>query len=195
MRQWVCRILMMSLAASVLFAGCAAKQGAPGKPAAAKLALRVNAGATEAYTDKAGNVWQPEKAYQKGGGFGFVEGLTVDRGADVKIADTNDPRIFQTEHYSMTGFVAEVPNGKYTVRLHFAETYPEIATDGPRVFDVTIQGKSVLPGLDVSKAAGAVQKALVKEFKGIEVADGTLKIEFAAKQQNSEINGIEIIAE
>jgi hypothetical protein len=185
---------MLSLAASVLFAGCG-RAGAPGKPAAAKLALRVNAGATEAYTDKAGNVWQPEKAYQKGGGFGFVEGLTVDRGADVKIADTNDPRIYQTEHYSMTGFVAEVPNGKYTVRLHFAETYPEIATDGPRVFDVTIQGKSVLPGLDVSKAAGAVQKPLVKEFKGIEVADGTLKIEFAAKQQNSEINGIEVLAE
>jgi hypothetical protein len=187
----------MSLVASVVLAGCgrAANQARPGKPAAAKFTLRVNAGATEAYTDKAGNVWQAEKEYKQGGGFGFVGGLTIDRGADMKIAETNDPRIYQTEHYSMTAFVAEVPNGRYTVRLHFAETYPNIATDGPRVFDVTIQGKTVLSGFDVSKTAGAVQKALVKELKGIEVTDGTLKIEFAAKQQNPEINGIEIVAE
>ena len=112
-----------------------------------KFVLRVNAGDPKPYTDKAGNVWQPDKTYGKGAKYGFDEGDIVDRGTDVKIAGTNDPRIYQTEHYSMTKFTAEVPNGKYTVRLHFAETYDNIDVDGPRVFNVKIEGKDALKKL------------------------------------------------
>jgi hypothetical protein len=166
---------------------------AAGKP---KFVLRVNAGTTQAYTDKAGHVWQGEKEYVNGGGFGFVGGLAVERAADLKIEGTADPRIYQTEHYSMTAFKAEAPNGRYAVRLHFAETNPGISKKaGGRVFDVTIQGKVVLSDFEVLKAAGAAQKALVQEFKGIEVTNGILEIGFVAKAQNPEINGIEILSE
>jgi hypothetical protein len=160
-----------------------------------KFALRVNAGDPAAYTDKAGNLWKGDKDYTKGSGYGFVGGDVIDRGASMKIEGTNDPKIYQTERYSMDRFVAEVPNGKYTVRLHFAETYDGIDTDGPRVFDVKIQDQVVLKDLDVSKAAGKVQKALVKEYKDIAVTNGILDITFVAKQQNPEINGIEIVAQ
>ena len=72
----------------------------------------------------------------------------------------------------MDSFVAEVPNGKYTVRLHFAETYDDITFDGPRVFDVKVQGADVAKDFDISKAAGGLKKAFVKEAKGVEVSDG-----------------------
>ncbi len=160
-----------------------------------KFVLRMNAGDAAAYTDKAGNVWKGDKDYKKGGGYGFVGGDTIDRGSSMKIEGTNDPKIYQTERYSMDKFIAEVPNGKYTVRLHFAETYDGIDTDGPRVFDVKIQNQDVLKDFDVSKAAGKVQKAVIKEYKGIGVTNGILDITFVAKQQNPEINGIEILAE
>jgi beta-galactosidase len=160
-----------------------------------KFVLRVNAGDPKPYTDKAGNVWQPDKTYGKGAKYGFDEGDIVDRGADVKIAGTNDPRIYQTEHYSMMKFTAEVPNGKYTVRMHFCETYDNIDVDGPRVFNVKIEGKDVLKKFEVIKAAGGMHKVLIREFKGVEVADGKLDILFDADTQNPEINGIEIIAE
>ncbi len=163
--------------------------------ARAKVVLRVNAGAAADYTDKAGNVWKGEKTYSKGGGYGFVEGRTVDRGADMAIAGTADARIYQTEHYSMKSFVAEVPKGKYTVRLHFAETYSGVTRPGQRVFDVAIQGKTVLLDFDVVKEAGAVQKAVVKEFKGVDSGDGLIEITFTPKTQNPEINGIEILGE
>ncbi len=163
--------------------------------AADKFTLRVNAGSSEAYKDKAGQVWQADKEYKKGGGFGFLGGGNVDRGTELKIAGTEHPRLYQTERYGMEGFKAEVPNGKYTVRLHFAETYEDIANDGPRVFDVKLQGQLVLKDFDVQKTAGAVQKAVVKEFKGIEVKDGLLALEFIQKQQSPEINGLEILAE
>jgi hypothetical protein len=82
------------------------------------------------------------------------------------------------------------------VRLHFAETNPKLSkTPGGRVFEVAIQGKVVLPDFEVLKAAGAGYKAAVKEFKGIEVTNGLLDIGFAAKVQNPEINGIEILGE
>jgi hypothetical protein len=160
-----------------------------------KFVLRVNAGDPKPYTDKAGNTWQPDKEYKKGADYGFVEGEIVDRGSDMKIAGTNDPRIYQTERYSMASFIAKVPNGKYTVRLHFAETYENIDVDGPRVFHIKIEGKEVLRRFEVQKVAGGVQKALVRDFKGVEVADGQLDILFDPDTQNPEINGIEIIAE
>ena len=160
-----------------------------------KFVLRVNAGDPKPFKDKAGNVWQPDKEYKKGGGYGFVSGDTIDRGADMKITGTNDPHIYQTEHWSMDSFIAEVPNGKYTVRLHFAETYEGIDSEGPRVYDVKIQGAVVLKDFDIQKTAGGVQKALMKEFKGIAVGNGILKIDFVSKLQNPEVNGIEIIAE
>jgi hypothetical protein len=160
---------------------------------AQKFVLRVNAGDVKPYTDKAGNVWQPGKYYKKGGGYGFADGDTIDRGADMKITGSNDPRIYQTEHYSMSEFTAEIPNGTYLVRLHFAETYEGIESEGPRIFDVKIQGKPVLTDFEPQKVAGGVQKALVREFKGISVTNGIFKIEFVSKQQNPEINGIEMI--
>ena len=164
-------------------------------PASAqKFALRVNAGAGADHTDKAGNVWKADKSYVKGGGYGFIGGDTVERG-DIPIDGTADPKIYQTEHYSMDAFVAEVPDGTYTVRLHFAETYDGIDGDGPRVFDVKVQGSVLLSDLNVQKSAGGSQKAIVKEFKGVAVKDGVLRVEFVSKQQNPEINGIEILAE
>lgn len=176
------------IALALLTAGCALVP-------TSRFCLRVNAGDDKAYTGKAGQTWQAGKEYIRGGGFGFVGGSTVDRGTDMAIEGTAEARIYQTEHYEMSGFKAEVPNGKYTVRLHFAETYDGITGAGERVFDVTLQDKEVLRDFDVFKTAGGSQKAVVKEFRGVAVNDGVLSIGFAQKVQLPEINGIEIIAE
>jgi hypothetical protein len=59
------------------------------------------------------------------------------------------------------------PEGRYTVRLMFAE--PEEIRPGQRVFDVQLQGKTVLERLDVAAAAGGSRHALVREFRDIPV--------------------------
>jgi len=160
-----------------------------------KFALRVNAGELGAFKDNAGNAWQPDQYYAKGKGYGFQGGDIVDRGAGTKIEGTEDARLYQTERYALESFTAEVPNGTYTVKLHFAETYSDITYDGPRVFDVKIQGAEVIKDWDVYKSAGGLNKAVVKEFKDIAVADGVLKVEFVTKQQSPEINAIEVLAQ
>lgn len=60
------------------------------------------------------------------------------------------------------------PPAPYTVRLHFAE--PEELAAGQRVFSVALQGKTVLSNFDVVAAAGAPQRGVVKEFKGVVIA-------------------------
>lgn len=160
----------------------------------AKLTLRINCGATEPYTDKAGNTWLADQGTESGGKWGAVDGLTVDRG-ELGIEGTDAPKIYETERYSMEGYKFTVPNGKYTVRLHFAETYDGITVEGERVFSVTINEQTVLKEIDPFKEAGGYQKPAVKTIEDVTVTNGQLDIGFTLNIQNPEINGIEILSE
>jgi hypothetical protein len=171
------------------------KTEAKSKTAApSKFVLRVNCAATEPYTDKAGNLWQPDQIMEEGKMWGAMDGMEVDRG-ELGITGTNAPKVYETERYMMSGYKFKVPNGKYTVRLHFAETYSGIGGAGERVFSVTINDKSALEDFDVYKAAGGPEKPAVKEFKGLTVTNGELVIGFVSNIENPEINGIEILSE
>ena len=67
---------------------------------------------------------------------------------------------------------------KITLRLHFAEI--EDVRPGERVFDVKVQGKTVLEDFDVVKAAGGRNRAIVKEIEGVS-ATRSLALEFVPK--------------
>ena len=87
------------------------------------------------------------------------------------------------------------PGQTYTVRLHFAELNEKAA--GKRVFNVSINGKTVLTDLDVFQEAGGRYKALVKQFTGI-VPDAGGKITVGidkGKTGTPNVNGIEILKE
>jgi hypothetical protein len=158
-----------------------------------KLVLRINCGATESYTDKAGNTWLADQSMDTGKEWGAIDGLTIDRG-DISITGTDAPKIYQTERYSMEGYKFTVPNGKYTVRLHFAETYDGITAEGQRIFSVSINGQSVLNDFDPFKEAGGYQKPVVKTIEDVTVTNDQLAIGFTVNIQNPEINGIEILS-
>jgi hypothetical protein len=80
---------------------------------------------------------------------------------------------------------------RYTVKLHFAEIGQ--TAPGSRVFDVALQGKTVLKGFDVS-AAGGVRQSIVKEFKGVEIRDD-LVVDLAASAGKPILCGLEMIQE
>ncbi|NOZ20747.1 MAG: hypothetical protein GXP25_06620 [Planctomycetes bacterium] len=66
----------------------------------------------------------------------------------------------------------------YRTRLHFAEL--EDVKPGERVFDVKLQGKTVLTAVDVVKEAGGQDVAIIKTVDGIEAAD-TLALELVPR--------------
>jgi len=166
---------------------------APEQAKAPKLVLRVNCAAVEPYTDQAGNVWLADQQADPNKTWGAVGGMTVDRG-ELSIAGTDAPKVYQTERYSMEAYKFTVPNGKYTVRLHFAETYDGITAEGQRIFSVGINEQTVLKDFDPYKEAGGFQKPVVKTTEGVAVTGGEIVIKFTTNVQNPEINGVEILS-
>jgi hypothetical protein len=134
-------------------------------------------------TDSTGNTWLADQ--------GFEGGDVVGRADDLEIANTKDPALYRTEHYSMTSFFYKVPNGKYVVKLHFAETFEGIEGPGQRVFSFNVEGHE-FKDFDVWVKAGGPRRAYV-ETVPVEIKDGKLDISFESKVENPEINGIEII--
>jgi endoglucanase len=151
-------------------------------PAGGAAVIRINAGASSTITDADGHLWLADE--------GFTGGDTIDRGT-ISIGNTNNPAMYRTERYSMTGFSRAVPNGKYVVKLHFAETFEEISGPKQRIFSFNVEGKE-FKDFDVCEKAGGPQKAYVETVE-VEVADGKLDIAFTSSVENPEINGIEII--
>jgi hypothetical protein len=95
----------------------------------------------------------------------------------------------------MSAYEFGLPNGKYTVRLHFAETYTGIRGVGERVYSFAVQGQKPEKDFDIFKEAGGPYKAIHREYKGVVVTDGKLRITFTPNIQNPAINGIEMFAE
>ena len=163
----------------------AAAPTAAAAPKPARPTIRIKAGSTDPFTDSAGNIWLADQ--------GFADGDTTTRDADLPIANTNDPAMFRSEHYDMTQFSIAVPNGKYDVKLYFAETYEDISGTGQRVFTFNVQGHE-FKDFDVWEKAGGKQKAYIQDVD-VEITDGKLNITFTPNVQSPEINAIEIIPE
>jgi len=161
----------------------AAAAPANAAPAPVPPPVRIKAGLFNSFTDSEGNVWLPDQ--------GFADGETTDRPDDMQIANTKDPALYRTERYSMTSFSYPVPNGKYVVKLHFAETYDGVSGPGGRVFTFKV-GSQEFKDFDVFAKAGGSQRALVVPVD-VEVTDGKVNITFTAQEENPEINGIEIL--
>jgi len=103
--------------------------------------------------------------------------------------------LFQTERWDQTTGAEmqwdfAVSAGTYEVRLYFAETYSKAQKIGGRVFDVQIEGQTVLDDYDVYAEVGA-NKGVVKSF--FVTADNNLDIDLFHGVQNPAIKGIEII--
>ena len=94
--------------------------------------------------------------------------------------------------YTIPGLTA----GKsYTVRLHFAELY--FSATGQRVFNVAINGSTVLPNFDIVSAAGGKNlTAVIEQFPNITPnANGQIVITFSNGTTDQPlVNGIEVLA-
>ena len=155
---------------------------APAAGLPAGKAIRIKAGASAPVKDADGNVWLADQ--------GFEGGATVER-PDIQIANTRSPDLYRAEHYSMDAFSWPVPNGKYQVKLHFAETFDGIIAPGERVFSFNVQGRE-FKDFDVWVKAGGALKAYI-ETVPVEVTDGKIKITFTPKVENPQICAIEIV--
>ena len=107
---------------------------------------------------------------------------------------TNAPQaVYQTRRYAptLTYSFPAVPDGTYTIRLHFAELYCNAS--GRRIFNVFIEGQTRLTNFDIYQAAGGKYRAVVRTFENVAVSGG-LQIQGVASVDGAQFNGIEILA-
>jgi len=144
--------------------------------------LAINLGAAGDRRDAAGKLWL---GYPRPGGSlvlplkldtAFVSGgsFVAHSAAYTPIAGTEEPWLFTSAARGLTRCAMPLLGAGdglsvYRVRLAFAD--PDNDRPGARVFDVKLQGKTVFKGLDIAAAAGGRDKAVFREFGGIEVAD------------------------
>ncbi len=146
-------------------------------------AVRINSGGS-AYTSAGNAVFLADTYY--------LSGQTVTR-TGITISNSPDPSLYMTLRFDANfGYSIPVPNGTYTVKLHFAETSPPFSGINKRKFNVTMNGTVVYSGLDVFAEAGAANKALIKT-NTVTVTNGKLDISFAVTVgTNAFVNAIEV---
>jgi beta-galactosidase len=177
--------------------------------------INVMLGSQRYFDDREADIcWIPEKKYHPGS-WGYVGGLSLyDRRTDsqyrvfteVDIKGTEKDPLYQTQREGLEAFRADVPDGCYSVYLHFAEltssqdretllyalgndVQQEKATE--RVFDVDINGVKALSGFNIAKECSE-ETAVVKKFV-INVSDGKgLDIRFIARKGQPVLNAVRI---
>lgn len=149
--------------------------------------MQINAGATSSYTDSRGRVWTPDGGLARNGAAAHV---------DVGVVGTPDPEIFRTQRWhpdpdTPLVFSMRLPDTRYRVRLHFAETYFRIGDPGGRVFDVAIEGQIAISGYDIVDRVG--WGTAVVEERVVDVRDGRLDIElWHGAADHPMLNGFEV---
>ena len=123
----------------------------------------------------------------------FVGGGT-DAFPNNPVAGTEDDALynFARSKGDFSGYNIEVANGNYLVLFHLAETF--FTSDNQRVYDLTLEGVTVLDDIDLHEESGGRWVALERVFSA-SVSDGVLNIDVSASINNPLINGIVVIAQ
>ena len=176
--------------------------------------LNVMLGSPRYFEDRAANVaWIPEQEY-KPGSWGFIGGTSYRRqtgfgtmlGSDIDIHGTDMNPIFQTQRVGIKSFKADVPNGEYSVYLHWAELESDkerealvynLGADseqtfaGNRSFGISMNGTTVLDDFNIARDYGYA-RAVIKKFV-VTVKDGKgLSVDFHKKEGEPILNAIRI---
>ena len=108
----------------------------------------------------------------------------------IPIANTDNAELYHSERYSMTKFTySPIPNGKYTVKLHFCETYEGITGAGQRVFSFNVGDKN-FSNFDIWVKAPGFERAYI-ETVPVTVTNQSVVVTFTPGVENPQINGID----
>jgi hypothetical protein len=113
------------------------------------------------------------------------------------------PPLYTGERHGNFSYAIPVAPGRYTVKLHFLESFfsPLIPAAGCRgagcrVFDVACNGVLLLQDFDIFQAAPGAFRPVVREFHGLHPnGQGKLLLSFSPRTNYAEVRAIEVIDE
>lgn len=159
--------LRRDITVTILVAAALTPSGGAARDAAAEVSWAVNVGGP-AFVASDGTRYEAESSIS-GGSPGT---LAVVKGSQ-------DPVLYQTFREGDIRVERPLANGAYDITFHFAEHEP--IEGGERVFDVLVEDRPVIQGLDVmSSRDGKVFSALTVTIPRVEITDGMLDVRFSA---------------
>lgn len=176
--------------------------------------LNVLLGTNRCFEDPVrGTSWVAEQPY-RAGSWGYIGGKVyrtlIRRGSvpasDAEILGTDNDPIYQTRREGIEEFRADVPDGSYSIYLHFAELNTieprpglvyNLGNDAlheafrPRIFDIEINDCKVADALNIAEEYGTL-RAVCRKFEVV-VRDGQgLRIRFLPVEGEPAVNAIRI---
>lgn len=142
--------------------------------------VKINVGGNAALT------YIGDKPWTANSEFGYIDGTAYSAANNIPINGTLEDQIFREERSGLASYKIRVGNGKYRIKLLFAENY--FTQAGKRVYDIFIEDSLVFNNLDIYQNAG-VNTALIK-FYDFYVYDEQIDLHFAAEFENPLLNGI-----
>jgi predicted ribosomally synthesized peptide with SipW-like signal peptide len=142
-----------------------------------------------------GTQWDSLADYKVDGGnqtASFGQPTTVDG----SVPEDTPSQIWNTERWDQGGgeemqYEFDVPSDQQVeVRLYFYDGYSGTSEPGDRVFDVSIEGQTVLEDFDIVETYGNDTGAM-ESFTV--TSDGTVDVDFGHVTENPQINAIEIV--
>ena len=163
--------------------------GAP--QSAGNVLHRVNAGGGAVAASDTGPDWTDGSANVAGGNSAGWSPVPTVR---PEVPATTPSTIFDSERWAEQHWTFPVPAGATVqVRLYFANRYSGTTQPGQRVFNVGINGTTVLPNYDIAADVGH-DTGTMKAFGGLTATgDGNLHVDLTPVVENPLINGIEIV--
>jgi hypothetical protein len=104
------------------------------------------------------------------------------------ISGTPDGTLYQSERYGNFSYSIPVANGNYAITLKFAEIY--YTASGKRVFNVVINGNTVISNLDICSKVGA--NTAYDVVVPVSVTTGAINVSFISVVDYAKISAIKI---
>lgn len=150
--------------------------------------ISVNVGSNAQYLDASGTVWIEDRPYTKGS-FGHIGGNNAFFARGEIIKSTHDVPLYYSFLDSLQGYRLDVKDGRYKVTLYFAES--KDLTPGERLFDIVINGQTLIHDLDLAAAYGyamAIKKTFVVDATG----GRGIQIDLPARKGGAVLSGIKV---
>ena len=160
-------------------------------PASPTAGIRILAGSTKPYMDRAGRLW---------GADNYFTGGVAQPGPDDFLGRPPDPSLYRTMRYGDFSYSIPAPPGVYELWLYFAEPNYRSGTgvgseggENERHFTVTLNGATLLNDFDVVTDSG-ISPVDVRAFRDVTpAADGMVHLQFKAVVGPPFLNAIELV--
>ncbi len=131
----------------------------------------------------------PDQLWNENNEYGYMEGNSLVYPFTRQINNTDLDSVYLSSRCGLNSYRVRVPNGKYNVRLMFAEE--RLSEIGKRIFDVYVEGNLIENNLDIySRVSDNTAFDIIAD--SIQVNDGILEINLCAEIDSAQLNGIVI---